>query len=259
MDDLGQRLPGIRAHPRDIATLALVVGDPRRASAAAKLLGNAREVGNWREYRTFTGDYKGKQITISSHGVGAAGAALCFESLIYAGAKAVIRAGTCGALREDINDGDFIIATGAVREDGTTPQLIPLSYPAVADFRVVAALQAAATEAGFANPHLGLARTGAAFFPGLLPHPIETFEMWMKANVIATEMELAALLVIASLRGARAGGILVSDGNLARRLKETKQGKVYNQFTDYNPHRDAVRHGIESMIKVALEALVRLD
>jgi uridine phosphorylase len=232
------------------------VGDPNRAAAAAEHLEGAEEVGNWREYRSFTGHYKGKRITISSHGVGAAGAAVCFESLIYAGVRAMIRAGTCGAMRADINDGDFVIATGAVREDGTTDQLIPLAYPAVADYRVVQALEAAAIEAGFPNPHLGLVRTSAAFFPGLLPKP---FEMWMKANVISTEMELAALLVIASLRGVRAGGILVSDGNLARKMEEAKKGKVYDQFKHYNPHRDVVQQGVETMIRVALEALAKLD
>jgi len=256
MDDLGSRLPGVRAYAEDIATHALVVGDPNRAAAAAQHLDGAQEVGNWREYRTFTGHYKGKRITISSHGVGAAGAAVCFESLFYGGVRTVIRAGTCGAMQLGIDDGDFVIATGAVREDGTTPLLIPLTYPAVANYRVVQALESAATEAGFAEPHLGLVRTGAAFFPGLLP---PQHDMWMKANVIATEMELAALLVIASLRGARAGGILVSDGNLAQSMEETKKGKVYDQFQDYNPHRDVVRNGVETMVRVALDALAHLD
>ena len=256
MDVLESRLPAIRAYARDIAPRALVVGDPARAAAAAERLRDTKEVGSWREYRTFTGQYKERRITIASHGVGAAGAAMCFESLFHAGVRTVIRAGTCGAFRTDINDGDFIISTGCVREDGTTEQLIPLSYPAVADYRVVAALEAAAKEAGFLKPHIGLTRTTSAFFPGLLPWALN---MWKQANVIATDMEMSALLVIASLRGVRAGGLMVAHSNHAHVAEESKQGRTYNPFTDYDPHRDVVRQGVAAMITVALEALVKLD
>lgn len=253
--DTNKQLPVLRVHPRDLAPRALVVGDPQRAADAAQMLGKAKEVGNWREYRTFTGEYGGKRITVSSHGVGSAGAAVCFEELIHGGVKTLIRAGTCGAMVEEIDDGEFIIATGAVREDGTTPQLVPLSYPAIADRHVISALEAAAVAQGYPKPHMGIARTGAAFYPGVLPPQLE---MWMAAGVVCVEMELATLLVIASLRGARAGGILVSDGNIPRALKVMKAGEVLDPFS-YNPHREAVREGVRIMLRIALESLSQLE
>ena len=252
--DSEKRLPILRARPCDLASHALVVGDPQRAVAAASLLSNAKEVGNFREYRTFTGEYAGKRITIASHGVGAAGASMCFEELFHGGVRTVIRAGTCGAMVEDIEDGELIVATGAVREDGTTPQLVPLSYPAVADRHVVSALETAAATQGCSRLHVGLALTQAVFYPGLLPLQ---HELWMSAGVVCVEMELATLLVIASLRGARAGGIFVSDGNLARDLKAVKAGEVIDPFA-YNPHREVVSQGIQTMLRIALEALSRL-
>ena len=255
MTEMQGRLPGIRVRPEDIPTHGLVVGDPARAAAASKHLTDAKEVGNFREYLSFAGTYKGKRVIISSHGVGAAGAALCFESLMYGGCKTIIRAGTCGAYREDIQDGDFIISLGNVREDGTSDQLIPMSYPALAHYQVVRALELAARNAGFSKPHMGIVWTHANFIPGLLPN---MRDMWMQANVIGVEMELSCLLVIASLRGARAGGILVSDGNYVRRKREAAAGKVYNPFTDYNPMREVVFRGVETMITVALDALVSL-
>ncbi len=250
-----KQLPVLRARPRDLAPRALVVGDPKRAAEAAKKLTNAREVGNFREYLTFTGEYAGKPITVSSHGVGSAGAAICFEELIHAGVKTLIRAGTCGAMVESIEDGEFVIATGAVRDDGMTPQLVPLSYPAIADRHVVAALEAAAIANGYPKPHMGIARSVAVFYPGLLPPDLP---MWLAAGVVATEMELAPLLVIAGLRGARAGGLFVSDGNAVRAMKAAQAGAVHDPF-DYNPHREVVSKGVQVMLKVALDALTHLD
>ena len=253
--DLDKQLPVLRVRPRDLAPRALVVGDPARAADAAQMLDHAQELGYWREYRTFAGEYQGKRIVVSSHGVGSAGAAVCFEELIHGGVQTIIRAGTCGAMLKEIEDGQFIIATAAVRDDGTTPQLVPLSYPAVADYRVVAALQAAAVAEGYTKPYLGIARTSAAFYPGVL---MPETQMWMAAKVIAVEMELATLLVIASLRGVRAGGLFVSDGNAARAIEAIKVGQVMDPFA-YNPHREVVRQGVQVMLKVALEALVHLD
>jgi len=179
---------------------------------------------------------------------------MCFEELFHGGVQTIIRAGTCGAMLEDIEDGELIVATGAVREDGATPQLVPLSYPAVADHRVICALEDAAAVQGYTKLHVGLALTQAAFYPGLLPLQ---HELWMAGGVVCVEMELATLLVIASLRGVRAGGIFVSDGNVARDLKAMKAGGLVDPFA-YNPHREVVSQGVHTMLDIALKALSRL-
>ena len=122
-------LPNLKTRPSDLASHALVVGDPERAALAAELLTNAEEVGYFREYRTFTGEFAAKRVTISSHGVGAAGASVCFEELMQGGVKTIIRAGTCGAMRKGIKDGELVIGTGAIREDGTSERLMPNTIP----------------------------------------------------------------------------------------------------------------------------------
>ena len=93
---------------------------------AAELLTNAAEVGGFREYRTFTGEFAAKRVTIASHGIGGAGASLCFEELIQGGVKTIIRAGTCGAMRKGIKDGELIIGTGAIKGTFCTPRDSPL-------------------------------------------------------------------------------------------------------------------------------------
>jgi uridine phosphorylase len=245
--DMDQKTPSLRVRPRDVAGCAMVVGDPNRAEETAKLLDKAEEVGYFREYRTFTGMYAGKRITVSSHGVGSSGANICFHELMKCGAHTIIRAGTCGAMQAGIKDGELIIATGAIREDGCSEHMAPMSFPAVADRRVIRALEMAALENGIVSPNVGLILTQAYFYPGILPS--ET-DIWLKTGLVsAVEMELATLLVMAGLNRVRAGGIFTSDGNLT----EESSPEIYD------PHRKEVDDGKAKMLKVTLKALSLLS
>ena len=248
MTDSDNLLPIIEVQPSDLAPFALVVGDPRRATSAAELLTNTELVGDAREYKTFTGEYNGKRLTIASHGVGGAGASICFKELIQGGVKTIIRAGTCGAMRREIQDGDLVIGTGAIREDGTSEKLVPITYPAIADRHVVSALQAAAAARNFNRIHEGIILTQDYFYPGTLP-PTQQYWIGANVNVAAVEMELATLLIVASMYNVRAGGIFTSDGNMA----------VEDDMDEYNPHRDVVKAGVQSMLRIALDALVSMD
>jgi uridine phosphorylase len=240
-------LPNLKTRSSDLASHALVVGDPKRAALAAELLSNVEEVGNFREYRTFTGEFAAKRVTISSHGVGGAGASVCFEELMQGGVKTIIRAGTCGAMRRGIRDGELVIGTGAIREDGTSERLMPIAYPAIADRDVISALEAAAAAQGDTRLHEGIILTQSYFYPGILPSAVDR---WLKADVdvCAVEMELATLLIIAALHGARAGGIFASDGNMTEEA----------DMAEYDPHRSVVEEGVRAMLRIALDALARL-
>ncbi|CAM5645776.1 MULTISPECIES: nucleoside phosphorylase [Streptomyces] len=224
---------------------AVVVGDPARAAAVAELLDGAAEISYHREYRTFTGSWKGVPVVVASHGVGAPGAVLLFQELADAGVRTFVRFGTAGAIRAGVGDGDLVIAEAAVRDDGVTQQLVPPEYPAVAAPEAVLALQRAAAEAG-APYHRGVVWTRAAFQPGLLPLPVAAYTA---ADVAAIEMEASALFVTASLRGLVAGAVLVIDGaNADELVDETATG-------GYDPHRDVVAEGVARGAVVALEAL----
>lgn len=242
-----KRLPVLQVSPGELSSRALVVGDPRRVEAVARLMENARQIGSNRAYVTYTGLYGGQRITVCSHGVGAASASVCFTELFQGGVNVIIRAGTCGALQSEIEDGSLVIGLAAVREDGTTDQLVPQAYPAFADPGIVAALQGV-TMIQQVPYHQGVILTQAHLYPGPLP---STIDLWTRVNVVAVEMEYAALLVLASLHSARAGGIFVTDGNLARQ-------QVALSPDQYNPHREIVDTGIQTMLHVALEALIRI-
>ncbi|MBX3061832.1 MAG: nucleoside phosphorylase [Anaerolineae bacterium] len=246
-------LPLLKTSASSIAPNALVMGDPARVKVAAGLLDEAQEVGNNREYLTYTGALHGVPITLASHGIGSGGAAVCFEELARAGVKTIIRTGTCGGLQAPVDDGDFVIATGALRNEGLTERLVPLMYPAVAHYEVVnALLQAAAAAAKVGVPgstHTGLVMSSDVFYPSEIM-PID-WKVWTKVHVAAVEMELSALLIISALHGIRAGGIFTADGNLTRE-------NVAADFSDYSPHRQIVKDATARMLQIALDALVSL-
>jgi uridine phosphorylase len=236
-------LPSLLVPVGSITPYVLVVGDPDRAKQFSERLDGARQAGRFREYHTFQGTWKGVPLTITSHGVGGAGAAVAFEELAQGGAKTVIRLGTCGSFLPGVRSGGLLIATAAVREDGITDRLVPASYPAVCDSDVTRALIDSATAAGVTFGS-GVIMTSGVFYPGAIPRS----EVWRQLPVIGAEMELAVLAIVGALRGLRVGGVFVVDGN-------EESGA---DMTGYNPHREVVAQGKERMIEVALDAVTRL-
>jgi uridine phosphorylase len=236
--------PHLKLGEGQISPLVLTCGDPGRAAQIAQLCKDSRELAYNREYRTFQGSFNNRQVTITSHGVGSAGAAICFEELIKIGAKVIIRLGTCGSLSDSLSQGEHIITTAAVREDGVSPLLIPLGYPAVADAGIADALENACkrNQAPFRR---GIVLASDCFYPGNLP---TSLELYARSNVAGVEMECATLFVIASLRGIRAGSILTVDGNP---LKWDKG--------DYDPHGTKVTEGKQRMLQLGLEAVTALS
>ena len=183
-------------------------------------------------------------MTITSHGVGSAGASICFEELIKIGARVIVRVGTCGSLQDYLGQGDHIIATGAVREDGVTPLLVPQGYPAIADAEVCLAIEKACKDIS-APYKRGIIVTSDLFYPGPLT---SSLELYSKAGVPGVEMECSALFVIASLRGIRAGAIATVDGNPLK----WDEG-------NYDPHGEKVTTGKERMLVVGLEAMAAMS
>lgn len=236
------RLPLLLVRPADVAPLAFVCGDPARARRVAEHFDDSRQVGSNREYQTFTGTVQGCPVTVSSHGVGAGGASVCFEELIQAGARTLIRLGTCGSLRPDAREGALILATGAIRRDGASERLIPLAYPAVADWQVTAILSGAVVAEPEIPLRTGLVLSEGTFYRGLLPPELET---WASAGVLAIEMEVSMLFTVAGLRGARAGALFNVDNYVFERQH-------------YEPHREIVAQGTERMIRCALRAVPAL-
>lgn len=240
-------LPILGVRAGDIARRCLVVGDPARATMVAERFDDVEEVGRSREYVTYRGVYGGQSVGVVSHGVGGPGAAVCFEELARAGVSVLIRAGTCGGMQRHVNDGDVVIAHGAVRAEGFTPRLVPLAYPAVSSIDAVLALRGAAAARERAVVE-GMVLTNDLFYP----HDVlgSDLELWQRAGVVAVEMEVASLLIVAALHGITAGAVLACDGNPLAQDDADMAG--------YDPHRQIVVQAVEDMITIALDALISL-
>lgn len=236
-------LPILQVNPEDLPAFAIVCGDPRRAETISQKLSNVKELAFAREYRTFVGEYAGVRLAVVSHGVGSPGAAVCFEELIRGGVKTLIRVGTAGSYSADYPAGSLVVSTAAVRAEGLTHQLVPAGFPAIADSEVTEALYAAAQETeGIVKK--GITVTLDVFFSGVVDIPHKQYK---QSGAIAVEMEIAALYVIATLRGVRAGAILALDGYADSDLAG-----------EYDPHTDVVANAVEREIDTALRAVAKL-
>ncbi len=229
----------------DIGKYVLLPGDPGRVPMIASFFDDAKEVAFNREYRTFTGHVEGIKVSATSTGIGCPSAAIAVEELIKVGAEVFIRIGTAGALQRQVGLGDVVITTAAIREDGTTRQYVPLSYPAVADLDVTLALRQAAERLEIKH-HWGICHCKDAFFmeseKGSEPVPIEEqnqalWKTWERANVLSTSMESAAIFVISSIKGVKAGEVLAIIG------------------LTYDDTPIVAKVGIEEAIQVAIEAV----
>ena len=230
----------------DVGDYVLVPGDPFRTPLIAKHLEDAREVAFSREYRTFTGAVDGVKVSTMSSGMGGPSVAIGVEELHELGVHTLLRVGTCGALQPEVKMGDLVIASAAVRSEGTPDGYVPKEYPAVASLHVVNALVEAA-EAAHVPYHVGLMRSVDALYSDLLPDQMPRpdlrgeLEMWTRAGIIGNDMETSTLLIVSRLRGMRAGTVCLC-------VDEVGAGEIHHLDPSY----------MDRMLSVAVDAIRRL-
>jgi uridine phosphorylase len=202
----------------EIPELVLLPGDPDRARKIAEgFFDDPTEIAKKREYWSFKGTWNGVPVAVCSTGIGCPSAAIALEELVKVGCKKFIRVGTSGAISHNVVSGDVVIFSGAVRDEGTSRQYVPIEFPAVAHPDMVMALTKAAEKRG-ATYHVGIGHSKDAFYsehPDYVADPDGTRKKWAAmriSNVLATEMEAAALFVIGHLRGVKVGAACVVIG-----------------------------------------------
>lgn len=219
-----QPITGCR--PGDIASHVFLCGDPARVERIASSWANTREVCRVREYRIVTGERDGLPVTAASTGIGAPGTAVVFEELAKLGAHTFIRVGNSGGLSPQLQLGDLVVTTGAVRDDGTSRSYVIPEFPAVADHEIVGALLRSAERQQHAA-HAGVTWSLDAFYArnavlapggglqsmsvgGYWPSHFEARIRDMQtAGVLNCEMEAGVILTLATLFGLRAGCVCV--------------------------------------------------
>ena len=233
----------------DVGRYVILPGDPKRCAKIAAHFDDAKLIADSREYVTYTGYLNGEKVSVTSTGIGGPSASIAVEELVHCGADTFIRVGTSGGMQEEVLGGDLVIASGAVRMEGTSKEYAPIEYPAVADVHVVNALMNAADKLG-KRSHVGVVQCKDAFFgqhePEVKPVGYELlnkWDAWVKMGCLASEMESAALFIVGSYLRVRTGTVLLVVANQERAKKGLENKQV---------------HDTESAIEVAIEALKEL-
>lgn len=236
----------LQIRPGDVGRYVILPGDPKRCEKIAKYFEKPVLVADNREYVTYTGYLDGEKVSVTSTGIGGPSASIAMEELRLCGADTFVRVGTCGGIDIDVKGGDIVVATGAIRMEGTSKEYAPIEFPAVADLEVTYALVSAAKKLGYTY-HAGVVQSKDAFYgqhePERMPVSYELlnkWEAWKRLGCKASEMESAALFVVASHLGVRCGSNLLVMGNQER-----------NALGLENP----IVHDTESAIKVGIEAI----
>jgi uridine phosphorylase len=202
----------IQLGPEDnVGRYAILPGDPGRCESIARLMDEPVHVGMNREYNCWQGKILGERVTVLSTGIGGPSTAIAIEELAQLGVHTMIRCGTCGGIREDVQSGDLIVATGSVRMEGTTREYAPPEYPAVPDFDVTCALMQAAREEG-RRALAGVVQCKDSFYgqhsPQTMPvagELLARWEAWKRLGVLGSEMESSTLFVVGAARELRCG------------------------------------------------------
>ncbi len=195
----------------DVGRYVILPGDPGRCEKIAALFDDARHVAQNREYTVYTGTLLGEKVSVCSTGIGGPSASIAMEELHAIGADTFIRVGTCGGIDLDVRSGDVVVATGAIRFEHTSREYAPIEYPAVADFDVTTALVQAAHALG-KRTQVGVVQCKDSFYgqhdPRRMPvarELLDKWEAWKRLGVKASEMESAALFVVANALRCRCG------------------------------------------------------
>src|SRR5436305_4512313 len=211
---MGEPQYHIRAQPGDVGEVVLLPGAPGRVEPIAKLLDAPRLIARNREYTTYTGQLDGQAVSVCSTGIGSPSTAIAVEELAAIGATTFIRVGTTGSIQKGVGFGDLVIATAAVRDEGTTPGYAPLGYPAVADFELAQAMLGAARGLNH-RVHAGLVRSHDSLYTDLhaaaMPRREEleqALRVWQRSQVLCNDMESSTIFVICALRRLRGGSVL---------------------------------------------------
>lgn len=233
----------------EVGRYVIMPGDPKRCAKIAKYFDNPVLVADNREYVTYTGYLDGVKVSVTSTGIGGPSAAIALEELVKCGADTFIRVGTCGGMDLDVKGGDIVVATGAIRAEGTTREYVPIEFPAVANLEVINSLVQASKDLK-ENYHAGVVQSKDSFYGQHSPESkpigydlLNRWDAWVKCGCLASEMEGAALFIVGSYLKVRVGAVFLAIANQER----AKAGLD-------NPQA----HDTEGAIKVAVEAIRNL-
>ncbi len=233
----------------DVGRYVFLPGDPGRCESIAGYFDNPVHIGMNREYNIWTGELLGEKVSVCSTGIGGPSAAIAMEELVKIGADTFIRVGTCGGIDLEVQPGDIVVATGAIRFEHTSFEYAPMEFPAVSDLDVAVALREASRDLGY-RTHAGVVQCKDSFYGQHSPEKspvyyelLQKWESWKRLGVKASEMESATLFVVAAALGVRCGSCFHTVWN-----QEREKAGLFMPMTEDTT--GAVKVGIEAMKRI---------
>ncbi len=240
----------------EVGKYVLLPGDPKRCAKIAAHFDNPVLIADSREYVTYTGTIDGVKVSVTSTGIGGPSAAIALEELVKCGADTFIRVGTSGGMDINVKGGDVVVATGAIRMEGTSKEYAPIEFPAVADLEVTNALVKACKKLGV-DYHVGVVQCKDAFYgqhnTENMPVSYELlnkWEAWLRMGCKASEMESAALFIVGQYLRVRVGSCFLVMANQERE----KRGLPNEQVHDTEIAIETAIEAIRLLIKEDKEA-----
>ena len=242
----------------EVGRYVILPGDPKRCKKIAQYFEDPVMIADNREFITYTGTLDGVKVSVTSTGIGGPSAAIAMEELARCGADTFVRIGTCGGIQPEVKSGDIVVATGAVRMEGTSKEYAPIEYPAVANLDVICALREAARDQAI-RFHAGVVQSKDSFYgqhePQVMPVDYmlqQHWGAWKKMGCLASEMESAALFIVAQYLRVRCGAVFLTMANQEREVLGLSNPVVHD--TDM-----AVRVGVEALKKlIAQDRMTKL-
>lgn len=233
----------------DVGKYVILPGDPKRCEKIARHFDDAKLIADSREYVTYTGYLDGVKVSVTSTGIGGPSASIALEELVRVGVDTFLRVGTCGGMQTEIMGGDLVIATGAIRMEGTSKEYAPIEFPAVANLDIINALVQAAKELN-KKYHVGIVQCKDAFYGQHEPETkpvdyelVNKWNAWVRLGCKASEMESAALFVVGDYLKVRVGSSFLV---------------VANQEREKLGLENPVIHDTESAIEITIQAIRNL-
>ena len=233
----------------DVGKYVILPGDPKRCEKIARHFDDAKLIADSWEYVTYTGYLDGVKVSVTSTGIGGPSASIALEELVRVGADTFLRVGTCGGMQTDIMGGDLVIATGAIRMEGTSKEYAPIEFPAVANLEITNALVQAAKDLN-KKYHVGIVQCKDAFYGQHEPETkpvdyelVNKWNAWVRLGCKASEMESAALFVVGDYLRVRVGSSFLV---------------VANQEREKLGLENPVVHDTEAAIEVTVQAIRNL-
>ena len=196
------KTPHIIAEEGDFAKVVLMPGDPLRAKYVAEnFMENSKQIQNVRGMLAYTGEYKGKRISVMASGMGMSSMGIySYELYTYFGVESIIRIGTAGSINKELKIKDIVIAMGACTDSNYISQFNLNGYysPIANGYLLKTAVDVAIN--GNYKIKVGNILSTDIFYN----ESNNVYKQWAKLGVLAIEMETAALYINAASLGKKA-------------------------------------------------------